>query len=181
MTHFGNRALSFCLFALSPLLAASVQSDCRSCEPFGLQRYPNNKEAPPFTLRSMGGTQVALDQLKGKPVLLFFWGTWCEACKEDIVLLEKFAEGKKDQLSIYTVLVDGERERRGRDIVSKLKITLPVLLVTKEKVLDNYEIRMIPSAYFIDRDGFLVGRILGQRDWCTPAAWSATKELLSLP
>lgn len=128
----------------------------------------------------MDGTQVALNQVKGKPALLFFWGTWCDACKEDIVLLQKFAEGKKDQLSFFAILVDGEREKRGRDIISKLKITLPVLLVTKEKILDNYEIRMIPSAYLIDRDGFLAGKIIGQRDWCAPIAWSATKELLSL-
>jgi len=178
-TLFGLASFLLCrvpLWAASP----SSPSNCPSCPAFGVQQPPEKKEAAAFILQGLDGRETTLNQFKGKPVFLFFWGTWCDACKEDIVLLEKFVEGKKDQLTFLTIVVDGEREKRARQIIQKLKITLPVLLVFKEKIIDDYQIRMIPQVVLIDRDGMLVGKVIGQRDWCNPAAWSATTELLSL-
>jgi peroxiredoxin len=166
------------LFYLIP--TSWAQSDCPSCPSFGVQRFPEKKEAPPFTLKSLDGNSVALSQFKGKPLLLFFWGTWCEACKEDIVLLEKFAERAKDHVTVVTVVVDGEREKRARQIVSKLKLTLPVLLICKENVIDTYEVRMIPMAVLVDQGGSIIGKTVGQRDWSGSVAWSVVKELLKL-
>ena len=163
-----------------PWAGALTPAECPSCEDFGMQLFPGKKEAPPFTLKSMDGTQVTLDQLRGKPVILFFWGTWCDSCKEDIVLIQKFAEGKRDLITFYTVVVDGEREKRAQQIMAKLKVNLPSLLIYKEKVIDAYEIRMIPTTYVIDQDGFLLGRSIGPRDWSKPQAWSAVKEILSI-
>jgi thiol-disulfide isomerase/thioredoxin len=166
------------LFYLIP--TSWTQSDCPSCPSFGVQRFPEKKEAPPFTLKSLDGNSVALSQFKGKPLLLFFWGTWCEACKEDIVLLEKFAEQAKGHVTVVTVVVDGEREKRARQIVSKLKLTLPVLLIYKENVIDTYEVRMIPMAVLVDQGGSILGKTVGQRDWSGPVAWSVVKELFKL-
>jgi thiol-disulfide isomerase/thioredoxin len=165
-------------FLFYPIPTSWTQSDCPSCPSFGVQRFPEKKEAPPFTLKSLDGNSVDLSQFKGKPLLLFFWGTWCEACKEDIVLLEKFAERSKDCLTVVTVVVDGERDKRARQIVSKLKVTLPVLLILKENVIDTYEVRMIPMAVLVDQGGSIIGKIVGQRDWSGPVASSVTKELL---
>ena len=79
-----------------------------------------------------------------------------------------------------TVVVDGEREKKIRQIVEKVKITLPVLMVLKEKVIDTYEVRMIPMVVVINQEGFMVGKIVGQRDWSKPEAWSVIKELCGL-
>lgn len=157
-----------------------AESDCPSCASFGVARPTGKNQAPPFTLRSLDGGSFTLDQFRGKPLLLFFWGTWCEACKEDIVLLEKFAQQAKERVTIVTLVIDGERDRRARQIVTKLKITLPVLLILKENVIDTYEVRAIPTAFFVDSEGFILGKIVGQRDWSGPAAWCVTKELFGL-
>jgi peroxiredoxin len=167
-------------FLFLPVSTSWTQSDCPSCPSFGVQRFPEKKEAPPFTLKNLDGNSVALTQFKGKPLLLFFWGTWCQACKEDIVLIEKFAERAKGRVTVVTVVVDGEREERARQIVSKLKITLPVLLICKENVIDTYEVRMIPMAVLVDQGGSIIGKIVGQRDWSGPIAWCVAKELLKL-
>ncbi len=159
----------------------AFSSDCPSCSSFGVQRPPVKKEAPAFSLKRLGdGSSSSLSALRGKPALLFFWGTWCDACKEDIVLLEKFAQGKQNQVSIVTIVVDGEREKKTRQIVEKYKVKLPVLLVVKEKVIDTYEVRMIPMVVVVDQEGFVLGRIIGQRDWTKPEAWSAIQELCGL-
>jgi thiol-disulfide isomerase/thioredoxin len=111
---------------------------------------------------------------------LFFWGTWCLACKEDIVLLEKFFERNRGQFEILTIVIDGEKERRVRNTVKENRITLPVLLDKKEQVARTYGVKMIPTAFLINRLGWVEGTVVGQRDWCSQEALSAVKELLDL-
>jgi len=161
--------------------ASPSQPDCPSCPSFGVQRFQEKKEAPAFSLNSLDGKQVSLSDFKGKPVLLTFWATWCASCKEDIPLLEKFFAGKRDQLTILLITIDGERKKATQKIISENKITLPVLLLLKEKIMDHYMVRgWVPQTFLIDREGMLVGKIVGQRDWCSPEAWSCLKELFEL-
>jgi len=161
--------------------ASSSQPDYPSCHSFGVQRFQEKREAPAFSLKSLDGKKASLSDFRGKPVLLTFWATWCASCKEDIPLLEKFFVGKKDQLAILLIAIDGERRKAVQKIVSDNKITLPVLLLLKEKVMDHYMVRgWVPQTFLIDREGMLVGKIVGQRDWCSPEAWSCLKELFEL-
>jgi peroxiredoxin len=96
-------------------------------------------------------------------------------------ILEKFFQGKRDQLTILLIAIDGERKRAAQKIVNENKITLPVLLLLKEKVMDQYGVRgWVPQTYLIDQQGMLVGKIVGQRDWSSAEAWSCMKELFSL-
>lgn len=152
-----------------------------ACESFGIQSFEKKKEAFPFSLKDLNGNQVSLSDFKGKPVILFFWASWCATCKEDIVLLGKFFEGKSDQFTILTIVIDGERKERVKRIVKEYKITLPVLLVLKEKILDQYAVwGWVPVAIFIDSEHMIVGKTVGQRDWSSPEAWIAIKEIFSL-
>ena len=152
-----------------------------SCTSFGVQRFQERKEAPAFSLKSLNGGQVRLSDFKGKPVLITFWATWCDSCKEELPLLEKFSAGKRDQLSILLIAIDGERKGAAQKIVNQNKITLPVLLLLKEKVMDQYGVRgWIPLTFLVDQQGMLVGKIVGERDWGKPEAWSCLKELFEL-
>src|SRR4030066_1399782 len=71
-----------------------------ACESFGVQRFEARKEASPFSLKDLNGKQVSLNEYHGKPLLLFFWASWCPACKEDIALLEKFFGKHRGQIEI---------------------------------------------------------------------------------
>jgi thiol-disulfide isomerase/thioredoxin len=152
-----------------------------ACESFGIQRFEKKQEAIPFSLNDLNGNRVSFNDVKGKPVLLFFWASWCTSCKEDIVLLEKFYEGKSDQFTILTMVIDGERKEKVKRLVKQYKITLPVLLILKEKIMDHYAISgWVPVVIFIDGEGMIVGKTVGQRDWSSPEAWAAVKEIFSL-
>jgi len=158
----------------------SAQTDCPSCSTFGIQQFQEKKVAPSFSLKEMTGKQVTLSDFKGKPILFMFMASWCSACKEEIVLIEKFAQGKKEQLTIFLIAIDGENEKRIQRIIKDKKITLPVLLDVKEKIARTYGIRMVPTAFLINEEGVMAAMIVGQRDWSSPEAWSAVRELLSL-
>lgn len=161
--------------------ASPSQSECPSCNSFGVQKFPKGKRAPAFSLKSLNGKEVSLSDFKGKPVLITFWATWCDSCKEEIPVLEKFSVGKRDQLTILLIAIDGERKETVQKIVSQNKITLPVLLLLKERVMDQYGVRgWIPLTFLVDQEGMLAGKIIGQRDWDTPEAWSCLKELFEL-
>jgi peroxiredoxin len=171
---------------LTPLLglgraASPSQPVSPSCNSFGVQRFQERKEAPAFTLRNLDGNQVSLSDFKGKPVLVTFWATWCVSCQEEMPLLEKFSQDKRDQLAILLIAIDGERKKAVQTIVSKNRITLPVLLLLKEKVMDQYGVRgWVPQMFLIDQKGVLIGKIVGQREWGSAEAWSCLKELFEL-
>ncbi len=161
--------------------ASASQPECPSCNAFGIQRFQERKEAPAFSLTSLDGKKIHLNDFKGKPVLLTFWATWCASCKEEIQVLEKFCVEKKDQLAILLIAIDGERKSTVQKIVNQYKISVPVLLLLKEKMMDQYRVRgWVPQTFLVDREGMLVGKIVGQRDWCSGEAWSCMKELFSL-
>ena len=173
------------VFLIPPLQAEnplpSDHPNCPSCPSFGVQIFSEKKVAPPFSLKSLDGNRISLSDFKGKPVLLFFWCTWCATCKEDMVLLEKFSIGKREQLTILLLAIDGEREKKVRQIIKERKISLPVLLVLKEKIMEDYGITgWVPQTFLIDREGLMVGKTMGQRDWTSPVAWSSLREIFSL-
>lgn len=176
----GMAILLISFLSLEEAISASLP-ECPSCNSFGIQRFQEKKEAPPFSLKGLDGKQVSLNEFKGKPVLITFWATWCISCKEELPLLEKFLAGKKDQLAVLLIAIDGERKRTVQRIVNENKVTLPVLLLLKEKVMDHYGVRgWVPLTFLVDQKGILVGKIVGQRDWCSPEAWSCLKELFEL-
>lgn len=150
------------------------------CSSFGIQRVQVKWEAPPFSLKSLDGRQVALSDFRGKPIMLIFWATWCGSCTDELPVMDKFTVGKRDQLTILTAAIDGERETKVQRFVKKEKITLPVLLDLKERLARAYGVTMIPATFFIDRDGLIIGMIRGERDWSSPDAWPAIQEILSL-
>ncbi len=169
--------------AMPPLQAKDPSPSLQktsACESFGVQRSQARKEAPPFSLKDLNGKQISLNEYKGKPLLLFFWGSWCPACKEDIVLLEKFFERNRGQIEILTIAIDGEKEKKVKNVIKNQRVTLPVLLDNKEQIARTYGVRMIPTAFLINGEGLVEGMVVGQRDWCGPEAFSAIRELFNL-
>jgi len=160
------------------LLASGAQSADSST--FIIQRLPEKKVASLFTLKTAEGTQTSLSDFKGKPVIFTFWASWCETCRQEIPLIEKFFQGKSNQVAVFLVAIDGENEKKIQRIIKNQKITLPVLLDVREKIARTYGIRMVPTTFFINQEGFIVGTVVGEREWDSPEAWTAMKELFAL-
>jgi peroxiredoxin len=148
--------------------------------PFVIERSKERREALPFALKSLNGNQFTLAQFRGKPLMLTFWATWCGTCTDEVPVIEKFSAGKRDQVTVVTVAIDGEKESRIKRFVDRKKITLPVLLDVKEAIARSYGVTMIPTTLFIDRDGFIIGMVRGERDWSSSDAWPAIKNLFAL-
>ena len=119
---------------------------------------------PDFALPMLeGGTQgesQTLSGLKGKPVVVNFWATWCLPCKEEMPLLDAYAEKFAGEMVLLGVNV-GEDENQVQPFVDEVEIGFPILLDRDEQTADTYMVRNLPVTLFIDADGVLRAQHLG--------------------
>jgi len=170
------------VFMISPVFQradAAVFGKDEEC--FGIQRLREKREAPTFSLKTLEGNQITLADLRGKPTLLTFWASYCGSCKDELPVIEKFSVGKRDQLNFFTMVIDGQNEKRVQRFVKGSKITLPVILDVKERIAREYGVRMVPTTFLIDSKSSILGLIVGERDWLLPEVWPAIKQVFNLP
>jgi len=176
--------LAMVLFIITSVMAkdqSSTSSQISSaCDSFGVVKSLAERKAPSFSLKTLDGNEVTLDGLKGKHILLKFWAAWCPSCVEELLPMQKFSEGRTDQLVILLAAIDGEKEKKVRRLIQENKITLPVLLDPKAKTARSYGVNFVPVSFLISQEGLIVGTVVGERDWVSQKAWSAVKELFNL-
>jgi cytochrome c biogenesis protein CcmG/thiol:disulfide interchange protein DsbE len=124
--------------------------------------------APPFELPLLDGGNVSLESLRGRVVLLNFWATWCKPCEAEMPAMERLhqtlAGGDFELLAVST--------DAGRDEVvafqQKMKLTFPIALDPSKRVSNEYQSYRFPESYLIDREGKILSRYIGPRDWDSP-------------
>lgn len=111
--------------------------------------------APDFELQDLDGKTVSLSGLRGRPVLLNFWATWCPPCQAEMPYLQQvFEEWQGKELAVLTVDI-GESRSTVNNYLQSYKLSLPVLLDIKKTVAYKYGFRYVPTTFFIDRDGII--------------------------
>ena len=120
------------------------------------------KPAPDFTLESLEGKNVQLSSYKGQAVLLNFWATWCGPCK---IEMPWFVELQKEYgpqgLQIVGVAMDDASKDEITKFVKEMGVNYTILL-GKEAVGQDYGgVNVLPTTFFIDRDGKIVAREFG--------------------
>ena len=117
--------------------------------------------APDFNLLSLNGQSFSLEEMRGKPVLINFWATWCYPCKEEMPLLESIYAQHSEDL-IVVGINQGEKEPDIKDFIEQEKISFLILLDEKMKVGDLYEVSGYPTSIFIDKNGIIQAVYLGE-------------------
>ena len=115
-------------------------------------------EAPPdFQLKDLNGKTWTLAELRGKPVIINFWATWCAPCKFEMPLLEAAYKKYKDQgLVVLAVDIKTDNgEAAVRKYVQDMGLTFPIPVDSTGDAERNYRVRAYPTTYFVSRDGKL--------------------------
>lgn len=123
--------------------------------------------APDFTLERLdgaGGT-LSLDELRGKPLVVNFWASWCVPCKDEAPVLQETYERYRDQ-GLVVVGIDAQDFRAdARRFVKRFGLTYPIVYDGKGSTLGKWGVTGFPETFFVDRAGNLVGeRISGAVD-----------------
>lgn len=119
--------------------------------------------APDFSLRDSDGSIYELSSLKGKAVLMNFWASWCPPCRSEMPAMEEVFEQYQNQgfviLAVNSTIQDDLDEAKA--FFEDMGLTFPLLLDMDGSVTQTYQVRSLPTSFFIDREGIIQEVIIG--------------------
>lgn len=119
--------------------------------------------APDFELKTPTGESVKLSDLRGQAVLVNLWATWCPPCRAEMQTIETVYNEYKDQ-GFVVLAVNMTYQDNQFDImpfVTEQGLTFPVLLDETGDMANAYQLKSLPSSYFIGRDGIIHEVVIG--------------------
>ena len=145
-------------------------------------RIAQGTVAPDFELpRAGGGGALSLEQLRGKLVLLNFWATWCKPCEDEMPAMERLYRSFAGRdFELVAVSVD-EDPAAVVAFVKRLGLTFPVLLDSSQQVSATYQTFRFPESLLIGRDGMVLERYVGPKEWDAEAYLGRIRRLLDEP
>jgi cytochrome c biogenesis protein CcmG/thiol:disulfide interchange protein DsbE len=118
--------------------------------------------APSFTLRRLNGSgQVSLASLRGRPVVLNFWASWCEPCKSEAPVLERDWTRYHRRGVVFLGVDYHDLAPDARNFVRRHALTFPMLEDGSGSVTGSYGISQVPETYVLDRQGRVVAHLAG--------------------
>jgi len=124
--------------------------------------------APDFALVDLQGQAVRLSGLRGKVVLVNVWTTWCPPCREEMPSMERLYQRLKGEGFALLAINQDEGNRDGvATFIEAIAVTFPVLLDPDRQVGSRYGVWGYPETFVIDREGRIVERVIGPRQWDT--------------
>lgn len=121
-----------------------------------------SRQAPELAAPDLAGRTVRLSSFRGRPALVNFWATWCDACREEMPALERIFRRSGGRFSVIGVSID-EDVAKVPPFARAHGLTFPILLADRQAVA-GYAIRGLPTAYLIDAEGRIVRRWVGELD-----------------
>ena len=119
--------------------------------------------APDFNLSTFGGDTFTLSELRGKPVLINFWASWCPPCRTEMPAIQNVYDEYKDQGFIVLAVNTTYQDNLGDTITFAQirKLTFPILLDRDREAANLYEVRALPTTYFVDANGIIQEVVVG--------------------
>jgi cytochrome c biogenesis protein CcmG/thiol:disulfide interchange protein DsbE len=118
--------------------------------------------APDFSLVDLEGNSIHLAGLRGRPVIVNFWASWCVPCIEEFPLLREAAANHADDGLVVVGIVYQDRAQAARDFMAHNGATWAAAADPDGLVAEAYGILAPPETFFIGRDGTIAARVLGQ-------------------
>lgn len=123
--------------------------------------------APATTLELLGGDgeQLSLASLRGKPVIVNFWASWCGPCRDEAPFLERTYQQHKDEGLVVLGIDFNDLRPDAQKFVDRFGLTYPIVIDKKGKTIGRWGVTGVPETFFVDRNGNVVGeRIAGPVD-----------------
>ena len=124
-----------------------------------------NRTAPTLARTDLAGKPVDLKDLKGRVVLVNFWATWCDPCREEMPSIERLRSKMAGRPFEVITVNYGEAPERIRDFLQRHKITLPVWLDPDKRAAADWSAGGLPMTFLVDAEGRLRYSAFGECDW----------------
>ncbi len=138
--------------------------------------------APAFTLQTLDGHEVTLDDFRGNYLLVNFWATWCGPCKVEMPSLELlYRKFKERNLKVIAVSNDIFGVQVVEPYIQAHNFTFTVGLDPKLKVSNQFGVISLPTTFLIDPQGQIIGVLIGAENWSDPKTLLYFDQLLQTP
>ena len=118
------------------------------------------RPAPDFTLPLFSGRTLHLRALRGHPVVLNFWASWCIPCRDEAPLLVRLSKTYGPRSVIFVGVNVEDEERAARAFTAQYHVDYPVVR-GPDKMMTTYGVFGIPTTVFIAADGVVVDKVAG--------------------
>jgi peroxiredoxin len=119
--------------------------------------------APEISLVDLDGNEIDLSKLRGRPVVLNFWATWCPPCRAEMPAMQRAYEDYKGNGVIILAVnsMDQDSLPAVKQFVDEYGLTFPVLLDNPGIAARDYQVTSLPTTYFIGRNGTIREVVIG--------------------
>ena len=119
--------------------------------------------APDFELKTLTGETVKLSDLRGHAVLVNLWATWCPPCRTEMQTIETVYNEYKDQgfIVLAVNMTSQDAAEKIAPFVNEQALTYPILLDETGDMATAYQMKSLPSSFFINRDGIINEVVIG--------------------
>ena len=112
-----------------------------------------------FEVETFDGETLRLSDLKGKVVVLNFWASWCGPCRWEMPAFERIAKEFSDKEVVFVGLAVSDRLQDARGFADSVGVTYPLALDSSGRIAVAYNVRSLPTTFFIDREGQIQRRL----------------------
>ncbi|MBM7715272.1 TlpA disulfide reductase family protein [Siminovitchia sp. FSL H7-0308] len=158
--------MSLIMFSIGLFLIGHFSEDREkqtSTAPEGVGHLPGQR-APDFRLKTDGGEELSLADLKGKHVFINFWASWCPPCRAEMPHIQNFfEENKEENIALLSVnLLHLEKNKEAVRTFSKQnELSFPIVFDETGEVSNTYQAQTIPTSYVVDKEGVIRHKIVG--------------------
>jgi len=115
------------------------------------QLDPLGRTAPGFRAPTFDGGEFVLEDVRGTPVVLSFWASWCGPCRHELPALSELQK-QRDDVAVYAINVDRERGR-AEQFLRQVKVELPIVWDNESAAMGAYNVLSMPTLFLIDAQG----------------------------
>ena len=133
---------------------------------------------PPLVLQDLHGRTHRLADYRGKVVLVNFWATWCEPCRDEMPSIERLRKSLAGQPFEVLAVNIGEPLGRIERFLERMPLGFPMLLDRDTGVAKAWKARMVPASYLVGPDGRIRYVHYGELDWSSEPVRKRVAELL---
>jgi thiol-disulfide isomerase/thioredoxin len=137
----------------------------RLFEEMGVLQIPPAADPVEIQLKDQNGRLTNLSEFRGKIVFVNFWTTWCLACVVEMPSMEKLHQKFKEKDFAMVGINLQEADATVFKFLKEHQLTFATLLDSNGEVGAAFRIRGIPTTFILDKNGIIIGRAMGPREW----------------
>lgn len=139
---------------------------------------PGGQAPMPLVLSDVAGQPIDLASFKGEVVLVNFWASWCEPCRDEMPSLNRLHRQLKGKDFRILAVNIGEGKPRIKQFLKRIPVDFTVLRDADSEVMKAWRVRMLPATFLIDKNGMLRFQLVGDANWDDPKMQAPILELL---